>query len=270
MGHIEQPTVSQSSSGARGVSLVAGLVLLSASALKAREWIADPDIPGDLPAIPAVRAAIVNVEFALSFWLLSGAYPRMARHVAVCCFSLFLAIAIRDVLEGKVSCGCFGKLTVPPWLTALFDLGVIGCLIAFVPGKSSHRMRAVIAAGLFLSVGIPITIAISFSARQTHLELSPAVIDLGTISRNSVARSSFAVANTSSKVVVIASIVPSCDCVDVSLPTRSISPGETISGDVILDTQLRPNFTGNLAITITGTSIEGNVVFTLLVEAAVR
>ena len=247
-----------------------GLVLFIAGLLKAREWIANPYMPGDVPAIPALRAAVVNAEFALSLWLLSGAYPRTARYAAGGCFSLFLAVAIRDVLEGRESCGCFGNFNVRPWVTGLFDLSVMGCLIAFVPGQSRHTVRALITAALFLSVAIPITIAMHSAANQTHLMLSPPVVDLGTIQRKSVARSSFTVTNTSSKAVVIASLVPSCNCLEVRLHARSIPPGETISGEVELDPQARPNFTGHLALTVTGTSNEGKVLFTLLVEAELR
>jgi hypothetical protein len=257
--------------GARLVSFVVGLVLIATGALKGLNWTVDPYSSGDLPAVPAVRAAIVDLEVALAVWLLSGSYPRAARAAAVCCFTLFLAVATKSALGRQESCGCLGNLIVSPWLMAAFDILVLGCLIGFEPrSRPIGRLRTGIALVLFLGVSLPLTLMISHAGRQSQLIVTPAVVDLGTIPSGTVARARFTVSNPGPSVVSITSITPNCSCVEVTLSTTTITGSESANGEIILDTKVRPNFGGALAIKVIGSNSEGRVVMTLYVRAVVQ
>jgi uncharacterized membrane protein YphA (DoxX/SURF4 family) len=257
--------------GSRVVAIVLGLVLLTAGVLKARQWSDDPYAPGDLPAVPALRAAVANAEVALGLWLLSGIYPRAARVIAVGCFAVFLAVATRDSLENKASCGCFGSLAVPPWLTAIFDFVALACLVGFAaPQRATSRRLTSLAIAVFLAASVLVTWAIVGATHHPRLTPAPAVVDLGVIHPGAVSRSGFALSNTGTTAVEVTSVVTSCPCVEVRLPTGAIPPEQTVAGEVVLDTNIKPGFIGGLSVSVTGVDPAGRIVFTLTVEAVVR
>jgi hypothetical protein len=46
-------------------------------------------------------------------------------------FSAFALVSAMKGLSGETSCGCFGTVTVNPWLTMGLDLGIVICLMVF-------------------------------------------------------------------------------------------------------------------------------------------
>ena len=67
---------------------------------------------------------------AFALWLVSGAYSPVLKWSAVGLFVLFAAYNVHRWLGGYATCGCFGAVSIPPWLTLLVDLGVIGLFLA--------------------------------------------------------------------------------------------------------------------------------------------
>lgn len=55
--------------------------------------------------------------------------PRLARAAAVLLLGFFAVILVWETVSGAASCGCFGSVTVPPWVTLVIDgsllLGVL-------------------------------------------------------------------------------------------------------------------------------------------------
>jgi len=46
-------------------------------------------------------------------------------------FTAFTLISVIKGLSGETSCGCFGTVTVNPWITAAFDAAIVGLLLVF-------------------------------------------------------------------------------------------------------------------------------------------
>jgi hypothetical protein len=51
--------------------------------------------------------------------------PRLARPVAAALLVFFVPILVGDLVMGAASCGCFGAVEVPPWLTLVMDLALL-------------------------------------------------------------------------------------------------------------------------------------------------
>jgi hypothetical protein len=49
------------------------------------------------------------------------------------CFSIFTLVSFYKAISGEGSCGCFGAVTVNPWITTVFDIGMIVLLVIFQP-----------------------------------------------------------------------------------------------------------------------------------------
>jgi len=71
---------------------------------------------------------VLNVV-VLNLWLLSGLAPRAAWLASLVFFALGAAANLYLALEGQRSCGCFGRVEVSPWWTALADLLVVFLLM---------------------------------------------------------------------------------------------------------------------------------------------
>lgn len=257
--------------GGRLIAIVLGLVLIVAGGLKGHQWMVDPFVPGDIPAVPALRAAVVCAELTLGLWLLSGAYPQTARRAAVACFAVFLTVATRDALENRASCGCFGSLTVPPWATVVFDMAALAGLSAFAPPPRRIRFRSVALVALAaLTVNSVITLALLGAADRPHLTPTPAVLELGTLSPGDVTRAELLVSNDGSLPVTVAEIRTSCPCLEVRLDEYTIQPGQTVRGQLVFDTTAEPDFAGGLSVSVTGTDSSGRTILSLTAEAIIR
>ncbi len=114
--------------------------------------------PSELPE-PVIRAAGalgIDLAFVLHYavavelvvvgtiWLL----PRFARAAALALLGLFAAILAWETALGSASCGCFGSVTVPPWVTLVVD-GSLLVLVAWLaprgceaPPPTSRRTAA--------------------------------------------------------------------------------------------------------------------------------
>jgi hypothetical protein len=68
-------------------------------------------------------------------------------------FTAFTLVSAMKGLSGETSCGCFGTVTVNPWITAVLDLLIVICLIVFrerldwkFPTLDHKRVQAVLVA----------------------------------------------------------------------------------------------------------------------------
>lgn len=155
--------------GPRVVMLVLAAVLLAAAGLKAHQLSTSPVIGKGLLNQRWFLAALTEFELVLGVWLLSGLYRRLAWAVTVACFLAFTAAAFQKGLAGESSCGCFGKLPVPPWVMLIVDVFAVAMLVYWRPDLrrpaaavvKHFRLRLAGSAGLAAAAGIPIALAMA-------------------------------------------------------------------------------------------------------------
>ena len=140
---------------------VAGVALLCAAALKARQLAQSPIALARFGGVlPAVATALISWEIFLGLWLISGALPQAARRAALGCFSMFACYTLYEALAGKTDCGCFGQVHVNPWYTFPLDIGIVLALVFLAkpapePTRwSKRRWPVAAAAGIGLAAGV--------------------------------------------------------------------------------------------------------------------
>jgi hypothetical protein len=112
-----------------GVEYALALLLFAAASLKTSQLLNGSEI-----AIPiflghkAAFAALIQAELLLALWLLVGGASRLRFVCAIVCFYLFACVASYEFFHAVASCGCFGKVKVPPGITAAFDIAAVVAL----------------------------------------------------------------------------------------------------------------------------------------------
>jgi hypothetical protein len=141
----------------RIVAMAIGAVLIVAAGLKA--YFAAPG--AGFLHWPIVQAIQVEGELALGFWLITGLYPRRAGRVALVCFMIFAMVAGYKAWSREATCGCFGKVAVPPIYTTIFDVTCICALRMFCvrgdareAGARHGKLRLIAAASWMLALGL--------------------------------------------------------------------------------------------------------------------
>jgi hypothetical protein len=95
--------------------------LLAAATLKTYQLATDPAL-GILYGSRLLQVGLVQFEYALAIWLLSGQWPRYCRAAALVTFVGFAGVAAYLALTNAESCGCFGHVSMNPWLTLGIDI----------------------------------------------------------------------------------------------------------------------------------------------------
>jgi len=106
--------------------------------------------PSNLP-VPLVKwlgAAGMDLRFVLEFsiaveFIVVGAMvllPSLSRWIGIVMLAAFVPILFGDVAMGAASCGCFGAVEMPPWVTLSTDLFFLACLVFLARGVQSLKM----------------------------------------------------------------------------------------------------------------------------------
>ncbi|HEV7281552.1 MAG TPA: MauE/DoxX family redox-associated membrane protein [Pirellulaceae bacterium] len=219
----------------RRVALVLiGLVLIAAGIAKILA------LSGPVDSLGWPREMIVAgsaVELLLGAWLLSGAATRLAHLAAIGVFLLFAVLSAYQVLRGVPSCGCLGKLYVPPaWMLGfdLLTLGVLGTLWFVADrrnadeGKGSAApiglSRGGIAMGMTLAAALVLLAGASAWALAGSWEgslglasgrdvlVSPEVVDLGAARVGEQREGTVRLVNATSRPIRVVGGKNSCGC----------------------------------------------------------
>lgn len=124
----EQITATQTR-GWMTVRLFVTAVLLIAAGLKAHQLATTPSLGDDLLEARWFNVFVVEFEILFGIWLLFGLLPKLTWLASVGLFSIFATVSAFKGITGEASCGCFGEVAINPWITAEFDLGVVGMLV---------------------------------------------------------------------------------------------------------------------------------------------
>jgi hypothetical protein len=167
--------------------LVVAFILLIAAILKAYKLATTPPLGEGLLYARWFNIFIVEFELFFGIWLVFGLLPRLTWIATIGLFSIFSIVSFYKVISGEISCGCFGSVTVNPWITMIFDLMITGLLMFFLPKKNifrpkilceeltalRHKSRIIAVIVIWLVTAIPITLAM-FSIQENN------IADIGT------------------------------------------------------------------------------------------
>jgi hypothetical protein len=90
--------------------------------------------------------------------------PGLARPIGIAMLALFMPVLVGDLLLGASSCGCFGAVQVPPWVTLATDGFFLLCLVFAARGVRSLRMTTTQATWRVVAVGVlaMLSVAVAF------------------------------------------------------------------------------------------------------------
>jgi len=80
--------------------------------------------------------------------------PSLARTVGIVMLASFVPVLIGDLALGAASCGCFGAVQVPPWVTLATDLFFLFFLVFVGRGVPSLAFTASVPSWRVLAVGL--------------------------------------------------------------------------------------------------------------------
>jgi len=74
---------------------------------------------------------VVVGEILFALVLIAGLWLHWTWLLSLLGFSVFTLVSSMKGLSGETSCGCFGTVTVNPWITMVFDFVIVACLLIF-------------------------------------------------------------------------------------------------------------------------------------------
>lgn len=120
-----------------------GTLFFVAAALKGYHLMSQPTANQDLWPYRLLSVLQVELELVMAIWLWSNVFRRGAWSAAFVCFLLFAAMTLYRALSGASSCGCFGPLSINPWLAlTLVDLPALAALVAICPRNLVRNVHA--------------------------------------------------------------------------------------------------------------------------------
>lgn len=97
-----------------------------------------------------LHGPLILGEALMGLWLVSGWKCNISGWLAAALFAVFAAVSSWKAIQGLESCGCFGRLVVPPWLTASMNVSLLAALVAsFYPSESASKPRTAFTSGCF-------------------------------------------------------------------------------------------------------------------------
>lgn len=123
--------------GFRLVQVILGLLLLAAAGLKTVGLAVDPVARIGIFYSPSFQTLVIQFEFLIGLWLLSGFWRIGSYLVAFAAFAVFAAFSFYSGWIGQADCGCFGAIKVNPWLPFGVDVAIVACLVFSRPRISS-------------------------------------------------------------------------------------------------------------------------------------
>jgi hypothetical protein len=102
--------------------------------------------------------AVVVGEILFALILVAGIWRQWTWLLSLLGFTAFTLVSMMKGLSGESSCGCFGTVTVNPWITMCFDLVIVAHLAVFrerldwtFPPLDRKKMLAVLIAWFILA-----------------------------------------------------------------------------------------------------------------------
>jgi hypothetical protein len=110
-------------------------LLFAAAVLKVYQLATDPAL-GVLYGFRWLQVGLVQYEYVLAVWMLSGLFGIYCRNVALLTFTGFACVAAYLGLTDAESCGCFGQVHVNPWFMLGIDVVAVLSISRWLPRVS--------------------------------------------------------------------------------------------------------------------------------------
>lgn len=116
------------------IMTIAGLLLIIAGVLKAHQLMTQPILTEGFWESWLFFVIQIPLELGLGIWLVSGLFRKAGWLLATLAYGGFIVVTLVKAVTGAASCGCFGTVTVNPWITLFaMDIPVFVLLIMFRP-----------------------------------------------------------------------------------------------------------------------------------------
>lgn len=140
----------------RMVMAVASAVLLFAAVTKYWMVMTEPVLPVRFWESREFYIIHIFLITGLAIWLVCGLFRKAAWLLAITAFTVFIFDTLYKAIVGEVSCGCFGRVQVNPWLTLFaINVPVLILLLAFRPRGEKLLPPSWPSAKHFFAVAIP-------------------------------------------------------------------------------------------------------------------
>jgi hypothetical protein len=80
--------------------------------------------------------------------------PSLARTIGILMLAAFVPVLVGDLALGASSCGCFGAVQIPPWVTLVTDLFFLFSLVVIARGVPQLAYRSTIPAWRVVAAGL--------------------------------------------------------------------------------------------------------------------
>ncbi|MDR0705427.1 MAG: hypothetical protein LBF88_10635 [Planctomycetaceae bacterium] len=120
---------------------------------------------------------VTELEILFALILCFGIWRRWTWLVSLLCFSAFSLVSAMKGFSGEGSCGCFGVVTVNPWITTTIDVIFVILLIIFREHSnfsfnfSVNEKRKLIFVLIFWFVLVIPSLFVMLSLKQVHVSL---------------------------------------------------------------------------------------------------
>lgn len=106
--------------------------------------------------------------------------PPLARWTAIVMLAAFMPVLVGDLLLGASSCGCFGAVSVSPWVTLVMDVTFFIGLLVLGRGEERLRLTPNVATSRVVALGLwtILSIVLAFGTRAPSLS-GPVTDDAG-------------------------------------------------------------------------------------------
>lgn len=230
---------------------VAGVILTAAAVLNLAPNVIGGGTSVDFFTLSRLTVAAGAVELAVGLWLCVGWWRRPSLATAALLFAAFGAVSLAKGVAGEADCGCFGQISMSPWVTFGLDaLLTAGLVVAFLNAPESQPeavgslyrwLRVSVAAAVVAGCGLLVAvseygpISMWFAAgRPAGVSAEP--VDVGSRAGGRV-EAITRVRNVTRRAVRLVGSQASCSCVKMTeVPADIPAGGEaTVRLSVSLD-----------------------------------
>lgn len=117
------------------------LVFLTAATLKLQYLFTEQNSEFLLMWNRDLMYAVAAGEWLLSAWLFSGIARLWAGRAIILTLGMFAIISAREWFSGSADCGCFGRVSLHPAVSTIFDIGALVSVVILGVNSSSVGMH---------------------------------------------------------------------------------------------------------------------------------